>query len=134
MVPTVPTVPPGSRSYLGNFPNEYRFDIEVSNRGRLLITDIFVTLKVDSLAVNAGAAVDPAITWITSNNVGDLQPVSPSGVLDCFTNHTDQDIGIAFSPHGAVAGNSVEYTVRVTATDSFGPVSDDKPYIATIAP
>ncbi len=80
----VPTVPPGSQSYLDNFPNEYRFDIEVSNRGPLLITDIFVTLKVDSLAVNAGAAVDPAITWITSNNVGSLQPVNDSAVPDCY--------------------------------------------------
>ena len=79
-----PTVSPGSQSYLGNFPNEYRFDIEVSNRGPLLITDIFVTLKVVSLAVNGVAGFDPVITWITKNYVGNLQPVNDSGVLDFY--------------------------------------------------
>ena len=114
-------------------PNKYRYDIEVCNCGNLLITDIFVTLKVVLLEINNGGAFDPGITWITDNTVGTLQPVNQNGVLDCFTNHTDQDIGIAFAPHGAVAGNSVEYTVRVTATDSFGPVSDDETFTAMIA-
>ena len=80
-----------------NFPNKYRYDIELCNCGSLLITDIFVTLKVVSLAVNGGASSDPGITWITSNNVGNLQQMNDSGFLDCYTQHTDQDIKTAFS-------------------------------------
>ena len=104
-----PTGPTGSQPDSGNFPNKYRYDIEVCNCGSLRITDIFVTCKVVSLAVNGGAGSDPAITWITNNHIGSLQPVSPSGVLDCHTNHIDQDIKTSF---GLSSGDTVVYEVR----------------------
>ena len=129
LIPDIPTPIPAD---FVNFPNKYRYDIEVCNCGSLLITDIFVTLKVDSLAVNGGAGFDPAITWITSNNIGSLQPVNDFGVLDCYHHSTDQDIKTAFSAH-ASSGDTVVYTVRVTTTDSFGPVSDQQTYSAVIA-
>lgn len=99
------------------------------NCGSLLITDIFVTCKVVSLAVNGGAGSDPAITWITNNNIGSLHPVSPSGVLDCHTNHIDQDIKTSF---GVSSGDTVVYKVRVAATDSFGAVTDEQTYSAVV--
>ena len=125
LTPTGPDLTP-----LPGWPNKYRYDMEVCNCGDLLITDIFVTCKVISLAVNGGASSDPGITWITSNNVGNLQQINDSGLLDCYTQHTDQDIKTSF---GVSSGDTVVYKVRVTATDSFGPVSDEQTYSAVIA-
>ena len=112
-------------------PNKYRYSTEVCNCGNMVITDIDVTLKVVSLKVNTDAAFDPGITWQTSN-IGTLQTVNKDGDLDCFDNSHDHDIGDAFSAH-ASTGDEVLYTVRVTATDSFGPVSDEETYFAEIA-
>ena len=138
-VVTMPTALPGPQPHPGNLNNMYSYDIEVSNCGPLLITDIFVTLKVVSLAVNGGSAFDPAITWITNNNIGSLAPVNEStetkmerGFLPSYTYHTDQNIGSAFSA-GATSGDTVEFKVRVTATESFGPVGDEQTYSAVIA-
>ena len=44
------------------------------------------------------------------------------GSLDCHTNHIDQDIKTSF---GVSSGDTVVYKVRVTATDSFGAVTDE---------
>ncbi len=129
LIPDSPTPIPADPV---NFPNKYRYDVEVCNCGSLLISGIFVTLKVVSLAVNGVAGFDPVITWITKNYVGSLQPVNDSGVLDCCTNHTDQDIRTAFSAH-ASSGDTVVYTVQVTARDSFGPVSHQETYSVVIA-
>ena len=123
LLPTGPTLDDGTVEN----DNKYIFAMRVCNCGAIRIDDIFIKLEVVSLSVEGGTPTNPGITWVTAN-IGSLEPAD-GPVQDCFHNTTEQNIKNSF---GVSSGDSVEFTVRLTATDSFGPVSDDETYQAVI--